>query len=48
MNAVKRYFKSLLLLELFKGLGVTQKYFFRPKFTINRVDTFFYRVNKPL
>ena len=35
MNAVKRYFKSLLLLELFKGLGVTQKYFFRPKFTIN-------------
>jgi NADH-quinone oxidoreductase subunit I len=35
MNAVKRYFKSLLLLELFKGLSVTQKYFFRPKFTIN-------------
>ena len=35
MNAVKRYFKSLLLLELFQGLSVTQKYFFRPKFTIN-------------
>ena len=35
MNAVKRYLKSLLLLELFKGLSVTQKYFFRPKFTIN-------------
>ena len=35
MNAVVRYFKSLLLLELFKGLSVTQKYFFRPKFTIN-------------
>ena len=35
MNAVIRYFKSLLLIELFKGLGVTQRYFFRPKFTIN-------------
>jgi NADH-quinone oxidoreductase subunit I len=35
MNTITRYFKSLLLLELFKGLGVTQKYFFRPKFTIN-------------
>ena len=35
MNAITRYFKSLLLLELFKGLGVTQKYFFRPKLTIN-------------
>jgi NADH-quinone oxidoreductase subunit I len=35
MNAVKRYFKSLLLLELIQGLSVTQKYFFRPKFTIN-------------
>ncbi len=35
MNAVTRYFKSLLLLELFAGLGLTLKYFFRPKFTIN-------------
>ena len=35
MNAVIRYFKSLLLIEMIKGLGVTQKYFFKPKFTIN-------------
>jgi NADH-quinone oxidoreductase subunit I len=34
MNAVKRYLKSLLLLELLRGLSVTMKYFFRPKFTI--------------
>lgn len=34
MNTVVRYFKSLLLLELFRGLGVTLRYFFRPKFTI--------------
>ena len=35
MNTVVRYFKSLLLIELFKGLSVTQKCFFRPKFTLN-------------
>ncbi|MBT8058941.1 MAG: NADH-quinone oxidoreductase subunit NuoI [Gammaproteobacteria bacterium] len=35
MNAVVRYLKSLLLLELWKGLGVTFRYYFRPKFTIN-------------
>ena len=35
MNAVIRYFKSLMLIELFQGLAVTQKYFFKPKFTIN-------------
>ena len=35
MNAVYRYFKSLLLIELWQGLGVTLRYFFRPKFTIN-------------
>ena len=35
MNAVSRYFKSLLLLELWQGLGVTLRYFFRPKFTLN-------------
>jgi NADH-quinone oxidoreductase subunit I len=34
MNAVLRYFKSLMLIELFRGLSVTGKYFFRPKFTI--------------
>ncbi len=34
MNAISRYFKSLLLLELFGGLRVTMRYFFRPKFTI--------------
>jgi NADH-quinone oxidoreductase subunit I len=34
VNTVVRYFKSLLLLELFQGLGVTLKHFFRPKFTI--------------
>ena len=35
MNAVSRYLKSLLLLELWQGLGVTLRYYFRPKFTIN-------------
>ena len=27
--------KSFLLLEIFKGLGLTLKYFFKPKVTIN-------------
>ena len=35
MNAVTRYLKSLMLLELAKGAGVTLHYFFQPKFTIN-------------
>ena len=35
MNAVTRYLKSLLLLELAKGAAVTLHYFFQPKFTIN-------------
>ena len=35
MNAITRYFKSLLLIELAQGLWLTLKYFFRPKFTIN-------------
>ena len=35
MNAVIRYLKSLMLLELIQGAGVTLKYFFQPKFTIN-------------
>jgi len=34
MNAVSRYLKSLLLLELMRGLTVTMRYFFQPKFTI--------------
>ncbi len=34
MNTVIRYFKSLMLIELFRGLSVTLKYFFKPKFTI--------------
>ena len=35
MQAITRYLKSLLLIELCQGLMVTLKYFFRPKFTIN-------------
>jgi NADH-quinone oxidoreductase subunit I len=35
MNAITRYLKSLLLLELAQGAGVTLKYLFQPKFTIN-------------
>ena len=35
MHTIIRYLKSLMLIELFKGLGVTLRYFFRPKFTIN-------------
>ena len=34
MNAIGRYFKSLLLVELFRGLSVTLRYFFKPKFTV--------------
>ncbi len=33
MNRISRYLKSLMLLELASGLGVTLKYFFKPKFT---------------
>jgi NADH-quinone oxidoreductase subunit I len=35
MNAISRYLKSLMLIELGQGLSVTLKYFFKPKFTIN-------------
>ena len=35
MNAINRYLKSLMLLELGQGLAVTLRYFFSPKFTIN-------------
>jgi NADH-quinone oxidoreductase subunit I len=34
MQAITRYFKSLMLLELFRGLAVTGRYLFKPKFTI--------------
>ena len=35
MNRVIDYFRSLMLLELLKGLSLTMRYLFRPKFTIN-------------
>jgi NADH-quinone oxidoreductase subunit I len=35
MNRVIDYFRSLMLLELLKGLSLTMRYFFRPNFTIN-------------
>jgi len=35
MNSIISYFKSLLLLELFSGLWLTTKYFFKPKYTLN-------------
>ncbi|MDT8450191.1 MAG: NADH-quinone oxidoreductase subunit NuoI [Wenzhouxiangellaceae bacterium] len=35
MHAVRRYLNSLMLLELFQGLGVTFRYFRQPKFTLN-------------
>ena len=34
MNKARDYLKSLFLLELFRGLGVTLRYLFAPKFTI--------------
>lgn len=34
MNRITSYFKSLLLVELFKGLWLTLKYLFRPKYTV--------------
>lgn len=34
MTAVVNYFKSLVLLELLKGLGLTLRYMFAPKFTV--------------
>ncbi len=34
MNRIVHYFKSLMLLELLKGLGLTLKYLFRPKYTL--------------
>jgi NADH-quinone oxidoreductase subunit I len=34
MNALQNYLKRLFMLELFKGLGVTGRYFFEPKITV--------------
>lgn len=34
MSTVKHFFKSFLFWELFKGLGVTGKYLFAPKITV--------------
>ena len=34
MSRVTHYFKSLLLIELFKGLGLTMRYMFSPKYTM--------------
>jgi NADH-quinone oxidoreductase subunit I len=34
LKSLTHSIKSLFLLELFKGLGVTGRYFFRPKFTV--------------
>ncbi|GAB4184058.1 MAG: NADH-quinone oxidoreductase subunit NuoI [Wenzhouxiangellaceae bacterium] len=35
MQAIVGYLRSLMLVELFQGLGVTLRYFTQPKFTIN-------------
>ena len=34
MRAVSDYLRSLMLVELFRGLGVTWRYFFTPKYTV--------------
>ena len=34
MNAISNYFKSLFLIELFKGLALTGKYLFQKKITV--------------
>jgi NADH-quinone oxidoreductase subunit I len=34
MNVIRDYIRSLFLLELMKGLGVTGRYLFRKKFTV--------------
>jgi len=34
MTRVTHYFKSLLLIELFKGMGLTMRYMFSPKYTM--------------
>ncbi|AIL33196.1 NADH-quinone oxidoreductase subunit NuoI [Basilea psittacipulmonis] len=32
--SIKRFFSSLLLTEMLKGMAITGKYFFKPKFTL--------------
>ncbi|TAL88277.1 MAG: NADH-quinone oxidoreductase subunit NuoI [Rhodanobacter sp.] len=34
MSSITRYFRSLLLIELFQGMGVTLRYLFKPKYTM--------------
>lgn len=34
MNAISNYFKSLILIELFKGLALTGRYLFKKKITV--------------
>ncbi len=34
MTKISSYFKSLLLLEMLKGMGVTMRYMFSPKYTM--------------
>ena len=38
MKTITNYIRSLFLLELFKGLSVTGKYFFQKKFTVQYPD----------
>ena len=35
MNTIVRYLKSLMLIELIKGLGVTGRYLTKPKYTVH-------------
>ena len=35
MNRMVSYVKSLMLIELFQGLWLTTRYFFRPKYTVH-------------
>ena len=35
MKRVIEYFRSLMLLELLAGMGLTMRHFFRPRITIN-------------
>lgn len=38
MNVITNYIRSLFLIELFKGLAVTGRYFFQKKFTVQYPD----------
>src|SRR5210317_2110665 len=35
MKRIIEYLRSLMLIELFQGLGMTMRHFFRPRFTVN-------------